>query len=381
MRIATLIALCSAVACGDISSGGTPTPDGGIPGADGDEDGVPDVIDNCVEVENPEQENGDSQPLGSVKLIPFTFRPTPETVVVEGDEGLSEPIELGFPFLFFGTTYVQVQVSANGMVLFPPLPDAEMDLAEADSIPSVFSPNALIAGFWADLDPNDGGQITAGIVGDAPTREFVVEYTDVAHFKADGRFPVTMQIVLREEDAGIEIHCKSCPAGNQLHSQGIEDRLGRFSAALTGRSLRHYSLTEDGVEFETARAVPDRFGDACDVCPDFWSDDNTDRDGDGIGDACDNCAEVENPDQLDDDEDRVGDACDFCPEIYDEFNFNSDNDPLGDSCDICTYDDDPGQEDTDEDGTGEACDNCPGLANEDQADSDEDGVGDLCDPK
>jgi hypothetical protein len=382
MRIATLIALCSAaVACGDISSEGTPTPDAGIPGADGDEDGVPDAIDNCVDVENPNQENGDSQALGSATSIPFTFRPTPERVVVGGDDEFSEGIELGFPFVFFGTIYVQVIVSTNAVLFFPPLGEGGFDSAEGASIPSIYSPNAFIAGFWADLDQNEGGQITAGVVGEQPSREFVVEYTDVPHFKADGRFKVTLQIVLREEDSGIEIHCKNCPAGDQLHTQGIEDRLGIFSAGLIGRSTRYYSLTEDGVGFETQMAQPDRFGDACDVCPDFWSEDQNDRDEDGVGDACDNCPDTENPDQVDTDGDRIGDACDFCPSDYDEFNFNSDNDPLGDSCDICPDADDPGQEDTDEDFTGEACDNCPGVPNEDQADTDEDGIGDECDPK
>jgi hypothetical protein len=383
MRIATLIALCSATfACGQVNSD---SPDAAPSGPDSDEDGVVDQVDNCADTANPDQANTDGQPRVVATPIAFALRPAPDTVVVTADDQQSEPIEIGFPFVFFGVAYQQVQVSSNGVVLLPPFPDFAGD-NENDQIPSLSGPNGLIAGFWADLNPAAGGSVTAGVVGEPPERELVVAYTEVPHFfegqpsELVSPFPVTMQIVMRE-DSSIEVHCAVCPAAGYLHSQGVEDPRGLFGGGLSGRSLTNYELTEDGVRFQTELAAPDRFGDECDVCPSLWSDDANDRDRDGIGDACDNCPALENASQADLDADRLGDACDFCPASYDEFNFDDDTDRVGDACDLCPAVADPGQEDADQDFIGDACDNCVDVPNKDQADGDGDGTGDACDPE
>ncbi|MFQ5498779.1 MAG: hypothetical protein ACE5FH_03820, partial [Candidatus Zixiibacteriota bacterium] len=50
--------------------------------------------------------------------------------------------------------------------------------------------------------------------------------------------------------------------------------------------------------------------DACDICPGF--DDNLDTDSDGVPDGCDNCPSIPNPLQEDTDSDGIGDACESC---------------------------------------------------------------------
>ena len=49
--------------------------------------------------------------------------------------------------------------------------------------------------------------------------------------------------------------------------------------------------------------------DCIDNCPDTPNSDQADVDNDGVGDVCDNCPDVYNPDQADSDGDGIGDAC------------------------------------------------------------------------
>jgi hypothetical protein len=122
----------------------------------------------------------------------------------------------------------------------------------------------------------------------------------------------------------------------------------------------------------------DGIGDACDDC--------TDADADTVCDDVDNCPNIPNPNQEDVDGDGIGDACDDCAD--------ADNDTVCDDVDNCPGTSNPNQEDSDGDGIGDSCDecsdadndticddadNCPGISNPDQADTDNDGIGDACD--
>jgi hypothetical protein len=169
-----------------------------------------------------------------------------------------------------------------------------------------------------------------------------------------------------------------------------------------------------------------------DNCPKVPNQDQKDKDGDGLGDECDpdidgdgvlnaqdNCPYTYNPDQKDTDGDGYGDACtndkdgddildqeDNCPLVYNPDQSDIDGDSIGDVCDPdidgdgklngadnCPSHFNPGQEDMDFDGKGDACDpdidgdlipnaqdNCPTVPNKDQVDTDGDGLGNACDP-
>ncbi|HTE53151.1 MAG TPA: thrombospondin type 3 repeat-containing protein [Kofleriaceae bacterium] len=394
MRIGMVAALCgAALACGDV----VPLADGGLPpgdedgGGDGtqidagvdladlDNDGVLDGEDNCPEIRNTGQANRDGQPIGTATPIPFAFRPAPAALQIFGDDVTSPPIELGFTFRFFGRDYTQALVNSNGIVMLGPNPLNPVPYHVVAPIPAPGWPNALVAGYWADLNLDAGGTLFAEVQGVEPDRELVAQWSAVPHF-ATSASPVTMQIVLRENGSLVEVHCQDCPSGAILHSQGIEDQLGLFAATVRGRSQADFSLAADAVQFSTEVGEPDGPGDACDLCPALWSPDTADADRDGIGDACDNCDAIENAGQEDVDGDQLGDACDTCPAVYDESNSDADGDLVGNRCDNCIGMANPGQENSDTDFQGDVCDNCPTVDNVDQTDTDGDGIGDACDP-
>ncbi len=119
-----------------------------------------------------------------------------------------------------------------------------------------------------------------------------------------------------------------------------------------------------------------------DNCENTANNNQRDTDRDGIGDACDNCVKLQNTKQLDLDKNGVGDMCE-----------DSDNDEIIGHLDNCPFHANKDQSDSDNDGIGNVCedddgdgivaadDNCPFHYNKDQRDSDRDGIGDACDQK
>lgn len=77
------------------------------------------------------------------------------TSVVLGDDDESPMLDMPFAFPFFGTTYNQFMIGANGGIGF-----ASGDIYyENTALPTASAPGPFLAVFWDDLDPSSGGQI------------------------------------------------------------------------------------------------------------------------------------------------------------------------------------------------------------------------------
>ena len=131
-----------------------------------------------------------------------------------GDDSNEGPFELGFPFYFYGTEYNSVRVSTNGFLSFTSTATSYTN----QPIPSSDEPNAILAPFWDDLNPTNGGQMYYFSWGD----HFVVQWDEVPLYSGGGA--ETFQVVIYD-DGRILFNYKTVIASNSC-TIGIENESG-----------------------------------------------------------------------------------------------------------------------------------------------------------
>ncbi len=149
------------------------------------------------------------------------------TVVVLTDDDSDGPFPLGFNFDFWGNTYTDFYIGSNGYVTFG---QGFTDLGE-DPIPDTNTPNDLIALFWDDLDPGDGGTVSYFDATVNGQNCMVVEFDQVIHCCSAPNEMVSGQIIMCE-DGSVTINCIDCQAdgGADFATSGIESGDGTFGA-------------------------------------------------------------------------------------------------------------------------------------------------------
>ena len=93
----------------------------------------------------------------------------------------ADPINIGFDFSFYGQSYSQCIVNANGWVGF----GSDNDAWENTSIPSTSSPRPAIFGFWDDLNPvNDqcNEYCSGNVYYHSNSERLVISFEEVAHW-------------------------------------------------------------------------------------------------------------------------------------------------------------------------------------------------------
>lgn len=130
----------------------------------------------------------------------------------------------GFPFYFYDTSYTTLFVSSNGLLKVDN-GDGDDGCCAGQTLPNPAAPNGgIIAGWWDDLDPSEGGTVHYQVVGTAPLRRLIVQFTDVEH--VEGGDPVTFQFQVYEDSNIVEVHYQSVPSDGSLHAAGIENQGG-----------------------------------------------------------------------------------------------------------------------------------------------------------
>ena len=185
------------------------------------------------------------------------------------DDIFSGIIDLPFDFCFYGASYNQVVVGANGMLTFDLSKDAASNCYVIDNpIPNATNANNCVGltaagngnmlwnsiyGPFVDLDPTVGNpDINYAVLGSAPCRTFVLNFTDVAQFSCNG-LRSTQQIVLYETTSVIEIYVKKrqvCAGWNDGKAViGIQNANGTAATTPPGRNTGAWTATDEAWRF------------------------------------------------------------------------------------------------------------------------------------
>ena len=192
------------------------------------------------------------------------------TSVSLGDDQVSGALPIGFSFDFFCQSYSNFYISSNGFITFSA--GQPTGCCSGQFLPNGATPNNLVAGYWEDLDPGNGGApaenaIGYQTIGTAPNRILKVKFFNVDHFSNGTN--VTFEIRLYEANDRIEVHCTSCPSDGGIHTQGIENSNGTLGYTIAGRNAANFSLTNNGAFFapqSNCNLLPGTIGSNQTIC-------------------------------------------------------------------------------------------------------------------
>ena len=168
------------------------------------------------------------------------------------DDGVTT-LALPFPFTFYGTTYTEIQASSNGNLQFgggnPFFGNSCMDEAPVAGM------GDMIAPFWDDLDLTSFGYLEYDVVGEAPSRIFVLEWDDIPRYDDPGD-RVTFAVQLFEETQDILFlyadvtmlqgnNGSSATIGIQSEAQGLALQFGCNQPVVADASRVRFTVPED----------------------------------------------------------------------------------------------------------------------------------------
>ncbi|MBN1874990.1 MAG: hypothetical protein JXA33_12225 [Anaerolineae bacterium] len=132
------------------------------------------------------------------------------TTVSLGDDDWVGPLSIGFAFSFYENTYTQFYIDANGYIGFDPAQTASY--YANTGVPHKSRPNNIIAPFWDDFNPSDGGVVRYQTFGTAPARYLVVEWNGVPLYGSTGG--QTFQVLIFESTNHIKFQYSTARSGD-----------------------------------------------------------------------------------------------------------------------------------------------------------------------
>ena len=198
--------------------------------------------------------------------MPATTGGTPTSLNI--DDTWSDVIDLGFEFCFFGDTYSQILIGSNGVLSFE-FENAGQgngySLDSDDTLPNASNSTlseANIFGVGHDIDPSVCGDINYVVLGASPSRQFVVNYSEVCHFGSScNDNKSSSQIILYESSNAIDVNiydkptCTSWNDGNAV--VGVQNVAGTVAFTPPGRNTGVWDTTDEFWRFTPSLGDPD----------------------------------------------------------------------------------------------------------------------------
>jgi len=155
--------------------------------------------------------NPASTVAGCMPVIVQPNDPAGTSAGVTVDDTYSGMINIGFPFVFFGTVYNSLVVSTNGYLSFDiSLAGSASHWQNYGDLPNAQYDRALIMGPYHDLYPGQPTSPTQRIqyqqFGIAPYRRWVLSFFKVPLFQCTGLIQNTHQIILYESTGIIDVN-------------------------------------------------------------------------------------------------------------------------------------------------------------------------------
>jgi gliding motility-associated-like protein len=204
----------------------------------------------------------------SVSQIPYAPQPfnVGNPILIGIDDQWSGVVNLPFCFEFYGNTYTQCIVGANGAISFDisnansfntwPINAAIPSNTPTDMLNSIMAP-------WQDIDPTYMGDIYWNLTGIAPCRQLVVSWDSIPYFgdpnsvstgSCNTALWASQQIVLYETTNIIEINIRNkdlCTGWNSGYAiEGIQNATGTQAVTVPGRNFPSlWTATNDSWRF------------------------------------------------------------------------------------------------------------------------------------
>ena len=176
-----------------------------------------------------------TMPLFDFTNAPFAWVPTngmtPMTFATS--DSVNGPFALPFSLPFYGKSYNQIWVSANGSL---GVTNTGLEAGINANIPQTNAPNAIYP-YWDNLNPTQAGSVWCGSAGAAPNRKWIVSWVDVPHMNNPTTL-FTFQAILHESGhVGFQYLQVETGSGTLVKARsatvGIEDPSGLFASRYT----------------------------------------------------------------------------------------------------------------------------------------------------
>lgn len=180
---------------------------------------------------------------------------------LEIDDRWSDTIDMGFDFCFFGDTYNQLIVGANGGVSFDVSNAGQSSGWSFDEQIPNNSNNTLanvnIFAAYHDINPQTCGDVNFSVLGSAPSRQFVINYNEVCQFSCTTQL-ASMQVILYEGSNNIDINVfnkPQCDWNSGSAVIGVQNMAGDIAFSPVGRNTGDWSATDEFYRFSPGQST------------------------------------------------------------------------------------------------------------------------------